>query len=68
MVEESEPPVLWAVITYSLRGCTEIGVPRREPSIWCNDTPSGRGGSIDQSVTSPPSEDGMTCTDTSMVQ
>jgi len=49
-----EPPVLIAVITYTVAGVTVVGVPDTTPVVGFNASPLGRGGLMVNELAAPP--------------
>ena len=59
-VAVSLPPVLEAVIVYVVDVLSSVGVPEMLPSVVLNVKPAGSVAEIDQVVTAPPLEVGVT--------
>ena len=54
------PPALVAVTVYEVDDETTVGVPLIAPVVVLKDNPVGSDGEIDQEVTAPPLDDGVT--------
>ena len=54
------PPALVAVTVYDVDASTAVGVPEIDPFEVEKERPAGRVGEIDQDVTAPPLEVGVT--------
>ena len=58
MMNESDPPVLVAVIVYCVDGETTLGVPERVPVAESRRIPDGSEGDTEYDTTVPPVDDG----------
>ena len=59
MMNESEPPVLVAVIVYCADEETSVGVPERVPVEESRLIPNGSEGDTEYVTTAPPVDDGF---------